>query len=408
MSKRRGNGEGTITKVKTGWKAVVTVGWKPDGKRITRSRTERTKADALAWIAQFSAEREAAKGQPEVPTAMTFGEWINIYLADCERDKSTNTHQRYRDVLERFVSPTLGRIPLPELRPMAFRNLLADLEKELIIDQSKDKKTPPRTLAGSRTLDSVYEVSKTCLTAAVNLDLIPTNPLAKVPRPKYKRQDIRPFSIEDVWLILARSRPHRLHSLFVLAFSLGLRQGELFGLEWRDVDFANATLRIERQAIAPRGKLEVKAPKTEAGKRTLDLAPEVLWALHERRKISLVEKLASCPLVFPGARGAYLHGNTFSKRHWKPILTACGLDERGLHHARHTFATHALLSGEPLHVVSKILGHSSPTVTLNTYSHLVGTSQIETLNRVSQIFAGLSTASKLHPADPETASCESA
>jgi integrase len=379
MGKRRGNGEGTVSKVKTGWKAVVTLGYR-DGKRITKSRTERSKADAQAWIAQSQAERNAAQGKPDLPTGLLFCEWIETFLKDCQRDRATNTHQRYRDVLYRFVNPTLGRIPLAELRPMAFRNLLSELEADY---------------AGTRTLDSVYEVSKTCLMAAVKLDLIPTNPVSKVSRPKYKRADIQPFEIEDVWLILARLRPHRLHSLFVLAFALGLRQGELFALEWRDVDFSAGVLRIERQAIAPRGKLEIKPPKTKAGRRTLEITPEVGVALEERRRIALIEKLAHCPLVFPGARGSYLQSNTFAKRHWKPTLAACGLAERGLHHARHTFATHALLSGEALHVVSKILGHASPTVTLNTYSHLVGVSQSETLDRVARLF---STASPLHPA----------
>lgn len=393
MAKRRGNGEGSITKVKNGWKAVVTVGWKiVDGKRkrITRSKTLPKRPDVVAWAAQMKAERDAARGQREAPVDMLLCDWVESFLADTQRDQSTNTYQRYKDVLHRFVVPALGRIPLSELRPMAFRNLLADLETQLVIDQAKkkEKKKAPRTYAGSRTLDSVYEVSKTCLMAAVNLELIPTNPVSKVSRPKYKRSDIRPFEIEEVKAILEAGKAHRLHALFVMVFSLGLRQGELFGLEWRDVDFKAATVRIERQAITPRGKLEIKPPKTKAGRRTLDLSPEVLDALLERRKEAMKEKLAGCKLVFPGARGRYLHGNNFAKFHWKPLLRNCGINERGLHHARHTFATHALLSGEALHVVSKILGHSSPSVTLNIYSHLVGASQSETLIRVAKLFAG--------------------
>lgn len=387
MAKRRGNGEGYPFKVKTGWKIVVTIGWKTDpetGKKkpVKRTKTLPTKADVIAWAAQLRAEMDAAQSKADNATQMTLGEWVNVFLADTERDKATNTFQRYKDVLERFVTPTLGRIPLGELRPLAFRNLLAELERDY---------------SGTRTLDSVYEVSKTCLMAAVKLDLIPSNPVSKVPRPKYVRQDIQPFEQEDVWMILARSRPDRLHSLYVLAFALGLRQGELFALEWKDIDWESGTLKIERQVITPRGKLEVKEPKTKSGKRTLLLSSDVLWALEERRKIAVREKLASCPLIFPGARGCYLRGNTFARRHWKPILDACGLKKRGLHHARHTFATHALLTGEPLPVVSQILGHANPTVTLNTYSHLVDASQGETLGRVSQLFLGCSTAPKKHP-----------
>lgn len=394
MGKRRASGEGHPFPVKRGWKIVLTVGWKlnPEtGKkrRITKTKTLPSKADVLAWAAQFRAEQKAAQGKPEEKTDLTFREWATIYLADVERDKATNTHQRYRDVLERFVLPTLGRVRLVDLTPIAFRNLISELETDY---------------AGRRTLDSVYEVAKACLMVAVKLDLILRNPVSKVPRPKYRRKDIQPFDLEDVWLIFARSRPHRLHSLFVLAFALGLRQGELFAIEWRDIDFSAGTIRIERQAIAPRGKLEVKEPKTKAAKRTLEMSGDVRLALEDRRKIAVKEGLAACPLVFPGARGAYLHSNTFSKRHWKPILKACGLKDRGLHHARHTFATHALLSREPLHVVSRILGHASPTITLNTYSHLIGLSQAETLGRVSSLFA---TTSQLQPALVKTEAFDS-
>jgi integrase len=404
MAKRRGNGEGTVSKVKTGWKAVVTLGYREDGRRITRSRTERSKADAYAWLAQFKAERNAAQGKPDLPAGLLFCEWIETFLKDCERDQSTNTYERYRDVLYRFVIPTLGRIPLADLKPMAFRNLFAEVETQGVINQKKDGEgnTLPseRTYAGTRTLDSVYEVSKTCLMAAVKLDLIPSNPVSKVSRPKYQRADIFPFELSEIASILNASESHRLHSLFVTAFSLGLRQGELFGLEWRDVDFTAGTLRIERQAIAPRGGLQIKDPKTKAGRRTLDLtkAPEVIDVLQDRRKRAVKEELASCPLVFPGAHGAYLRGNTFAKRHWKPLLQRCKIEPRGLHHARHSFATHALLNGEALHVVSQILGHASPTVTLKTYSHLIGSSQAETLGRVAKLF---SIASLLHPAESE-------
>lgn len=394
MGKRRSSGEGYPFPVKTGWKIVLTIGWRTDPqtgkpKRITKTKTLPTKADVLAWAAQFRAERKASQGQSDAPTELTFREWATIFLEDAERDKATNTHQRCRDVLERFVLPTLGRVPLLDLKPLAFRNLLSELETDY---------------AGTRTLDSVYEVAKTCLMAAVKMELIPRNPVSQIPRPKYRRKDIQPFELEEIWLIFARSRPHRLHALLLLAFVLGLRQGELFALEWRDVDFAAGTIRIERQAISPRGKLEIKPPKSKAGLRTLEMSPDVRLALEDRRKIAVKEGLAACPLVFPGAHGAYLRSNTFAKRHWKPILKTCGLKERGLHHARHTFATHALLSGEPLPAVSKILGHASPTVTLNIYSHLVGLSQAETLCRVSSLFA---TTSQRHPATLKNSALES-
>ncbi len=214
-----------------------------------------------------------------------------------------------------------------------------------------------------------------------------------VARPKYRRRDIRPFSLQEVKSILAACRNDRLYGLFLAAFSLGMRQGELYALEWRDVDWELSKLRVERQAVNNSGRIEVKKPKTRAGCRTLELATEVLAAFRERQAIAMTEGLAGCPLVFPAPRGGHIHRSSFAQRVWKPLLRSCEIEERGLHHARHTFATHALMGGpeveaSPLHVVSAILGHASPSITLNIYSHLIDTAQTDTVSRVAKLFAG--------------------
>lgn len=374
MGGRAANGEGSLYRHGEKWKASVTVGKRPDGNPITRTKTHKTKAVVAEWRRQMIAELQA--GEPG--SDMQFCDWVTTWLKDVEKTKSTNTFQGYRDSIERFAVPTLGKLKLSEIRPMTVRNLLESLEP---------------LYAETRTLDMVYEVLKTCLMAAAKMELIDSNPVSKIPRPKYSRSDIHPFTVREVRLILKASQSHRLHGLMVCAFHLGLRAGELFGLHWSDLDWEKRTLRIERQATAPRGKLEIKSPKTKAGRRTLELPDVVLESLADRQALALKEKMARNPIIFPGARGAYLHGNTFSKRHWKPILRKCGVEERGMHHARHTFATHALIGGEgiepsPLHVVSKILGHASPSVTLNIYSHLVESVQVQTIERVAKLFAG--------------------
>lgn len=371
MGKRRGSGEGTIQQLANGkYKAIVTLAWKP---RRTRTKTFAKKSLALSWLAQQSVERQAGTETSPVSTDLLFAEWVTTWLSDIERDRETSTHSLYKMILESHVVPSIGSNFLRDIKPMAFRNLFADLEGDY---------------AGTRTLESVYEVCSRCLAAAVKLELIDKNPVAQVNRPKYSRRDTQPFDLEDVWLILARARPHRLYAMFVVAFALGLRQGELFALEWRDIDFDLRTMRIERQAANHGGKITVKSPKTKNGRRTLDLAEEVVWALHDRRRVAMREGLAGSPLVFPARRGGYIQRSSFATRHWKPILKACGLEPRGMHHTRHSFATLALTQGSPIHVVSKILGHSSPTITLETYAHLIDTAQRGTVEKVAKLFAG--------------------
>lgn len=370
MAKRRSNGEGSVSRVKSGWKAVFTVSVDP---RVTRSKQPfKSKADALAWLMQQRSERDAATAAP-AQSQMILAEWVDTWLAEVKRDKATSTHQAYEHHARGFLVPALGRYPLGDIKPMAIRNMLSDLDKEY----------------GDRsTLQEVYKITRICFEAAKKLELIHRNPADQVSRPQYEREDIRPFSLAEVKAILEHASGHRLSALYVVAFSLGLRQGELHALEWGDIDWDGAKIRIERQAVNNRGRIEVKKPKTKSGRRTLELAPEVLTALRDRRAIAMKEGLAGCPLIFPAPRGGFIQRSSFAVRSWKPMLQRLGIEERGMHHCRHTFATHALIAGCPLHVVSAILGHANPSITLNIYSHLIDTAQGETVQKVAKLFAG--------------------
>jgi integrase len=389
--KRRGSGEGSITQLANGqWKAIHTVSWKP---RRTRTKTFKQRSQAASWLAQQSVERKAGTESGPVSADLLFAEWVTTWLSDIERDREANTHSLYKMILETLVVPYLGSSFLRDLKPMAFRNLFNTLENQTLASElaKKEKQKPydpNRKYAQTRTLETVWEVCSRCMAAAVKLELIESNPVSKVSKPKYGKQDIRPFTVAEVKAILKQAEPHRLYALFVVLFFLGVRQGEAFALRWDDVDWERQTLRIDRQAANNGGKIVVKAPKTKNGRRTLDLPDEVLDALRLRQARALKDGQAGNPLIFPAREGGYLHRSTLAHRHWKKILLECGIDPRGLHHARHTFATHALTEGCPLHIVSKILGHSSPTVTLETYAHLIDTAQRGTVEKVAKLFAG--------------------
>lgn len=376
MAKRRDSGTGYPFRVKTGWKIVVVVGWKTgeDGKKrpITRTKTMKSKADVIAWAAQLQSERDAATAEPN-ESEMILADWVTNWLKEVKRDQSTATFQAYEHHAQGFLVPALGRFPLRDIKPMGIRNMLGDLENEY---------------GGRSTLQEVYKITRICFEAAKDLELITRNPVDSVARPRYQREDIKPFTLEEIRAILDASQGDRLHGLFLMAFSLGLRQGELYAMEWTDIDWKNSMVRIDRQAVSNRGKIEIKPPKTKAGRRKLELAPMVVAALRSRQAAAMAEGLAACPLVFPAPKGGYINRSSFAVRTWKPILRRCGIEERGMHHSRHSFATHALLAGCPLHVVSAILGHSTPAITLNIYSHLIDTAQTETVSKVAKLFAG--------------------
>jgi len=154
-----------------------------------------------------------------------------------------------------------------------------------------------------------------------------------------------------------------------------LRGGELWGLQW--LDLRGNELTVQRQACEVNGSLEIKTPKTASGIRRILLPDSVIGAIGEHRKAMLKEGNAGSAWMFPQKNGRTTRRSLFGATVWKPLLDECGIDHRGFHHARHTAATMLLNSGAvPLPVVSKMLGHASPRITLETYSHCM-TSDLE-------------------------------
>lgn len=152
----------------------------------------------------------------------------------------------------------------------------------------------------------------------------------------------------------------------------GARVGELTALTWDDVDFHTGRLSIRRSVswAKLRGQTDSKPrfyePKTTAGKRTIDVAPELVHALK-------VWKLACPPsplnLVFPTQEGTPKHRSTITHHALRPALKAAGLPQVTLHSLRHTCASALILAGTDCLEVAKFLGHAKPTVTMSVYAH---------------------------------------
>ena len=168
----------------------------------------------------------------------------------------------------------------------------------------------------------------------------------------------------------------------------GLRRGELFALEWSDVNLSEAVLVVRRSLQEISGKLKVKEPKTEAGRRAVSLDAKAIEALRSRMKKALDEGFepVQVPLVFPNIRGGYLRGSAFANYVWYPIRNIAGIpDTFVFHDLRHTQASLMLAAGVDLKVIQKRLGHKKFETTANIYSHLLQNSQHEAVDKLSDM-----------------------
>jgi integrase len=178
-----------------------------------------------------------------------------------------------------------------------------------------------------------------------------------------------------------------------LAVTTGMRQSELLGLTWSDVDLDAGTVHVRRQLIWTPGRgPSFSEPKTAKGRRVIRLPHIAAEALRAHRRQQLEERLAlgaaweDHDLVFPNEVGRPVERNNLVKRSFLPLLAKAGLPRIRFHDLRHTAATLLLSLGEHPKVVQERLGHSTISVTLDVYSHVLPDLQRQAASKLDGLF----------------------
>jgi integrase len=300
-------------------------------------------------------------------------EWLDSWLSDCikplvEAGKMAHsTYVRYRGIANNHLKPTLGHRKLKDLTRPEIRRLYAEKGK----------------LLSPRSVDYLHVTLQMALSQAVRDDIIYRN-VAEGERPRSSRQrrsdDTKALSSQQVRALLAAVQGTRFEALYVVAVHTGLRQGELLGLRWTDVDLDGATprLSVRRSLKVTDQGLYFGPPKNKASRRSVPLNRTVVTALRTHRTRQNEARLAAPEwrdrdLVFPNRLGGPMdHGNLYY-RDYKPLLGRAGLahERFNFHALRHTFATALFKRGQHPKIVQSLLGHSSITQTMDTYSHLM-------------------------------------
>ncbi len=196
--------------------------------------------------------------------------------------------------------------------------------------------------------------------------------------------------------LLAAARPGFYGTFFLTAVLTGARVGELTALTWDDVDLEGATVTIERTVswAKPRGTKDRATPrfyrpKTESSRRTIPLSAELVSAL---RRWKLACPPSPLDLVFPSTDGRPRHRSTITHDGLRPALKAAGLRRVTIHSLRHSFASGLIMQGRPVTEVAHLLGHASPAVTLNVYSHWFKDTKTDAVAGWAKMICGTGTA----------------
>jgi integrase len=278
------------------------------------------------------------------------------------------TFERYEQIIRCHIVPVLGRIKLKGLGPAHVRGLYRE---------KLDAGLSPGTVR------YIHVTLHKGLKQAVMDALIPRNATEAVKPPQVRRAEMRPLSPEQVKTLLEVACGDRLEALYVLAVTTGLRQGELLGLKWEDVDLEAGKLRVQRTLAIAKGGPKLMAPKTKSSRRTVRLTQSATNALrsHLKRQLGKIDRAGSLwrenGLIFASETGDPLDRRYVTTHRFKPLLKRAGLPQIRFHDLRHTCAT--LLLGRNVNpkIVSEMLGHASIAITLDTYSHVLPNMQSE-------------------------------
>ena len=359
MSKKRGNGEGSIYRRKDGrWVGQYTI-YTATGPKY-RYLYGRTRAAVAEKLTTAMADRNG--GLIFDAGNLTVGEYLDSWLSDSVRGTvRISTFERHEGIIRLHIKPSLGRVWLKKLTPAHVRGL----HREKL-----DAGLAPATVR------KIHSTLHKALSQAVSDGIVPRN-AADVKAPRPTPEEMRPLSEAEVraFLDVARESGDRFEALYVLAITTGLRRGELLGLRWDDVSMERSTLRVGRALVREGGRHTLGETKTRRGRRQINLTPRTVSTLKAHRKKQLEEKIKLSGLykdhglIFATRVGTPINPENLVNRSFKPLLERASLPEIRFHDLRHTCAT--LLLGRGVHpkLVQELLGHATIAMTLDTYSH---------------------------------------
>lgn len=338
---KKANGEGTIyfDKSRNKYKAML---MDVNGKRISKRFS--TKAEAVEWMAVTQADIFKKNYIPE--NNMLLGEWIIEYINVYKKSNiRISTLRRYLNTAANIEE--IAHITLQDLTAATIQRFYNNL--------------PP--ISSSSKL-KIHKLLKAAIKKAVQLGLMKDVMLAVEPMCQAETKEIKIFTKDELHKILSflkTSVYYNRYYIFVkLAITTGARLGELLALQPQNVH--ENYIKIASSAYSDYGKMILNAPKTNAGYRNITISSQLA---EELLKVGLGHSF-----IFHTSKESMWDTHNV-ERAWRNILKQAGVEHKHFHALRHTHATQLLAAGVPLLEVSKRLGHSKTSHTLDLYGHAI-------------------------------------
>lgn len=357
MSRRRGQGEGSIYQRSDGrWCAVLDLGI-VNGRRRRKVRYGRTRKEAAAKLQEMLQQHSA--GVDLAAERQTVTQFLAGWLALVKRSKKPETHASYERAIKYYIEPYIGHIQLDKLRAEHVQTLVNSLADQHSATTTRYART----------------VLVVALNHAVKRGYLPRNVAALVEPPRAVAYQATALTEQQAAALLAAVAGHRLEALYHLALGLGLRMGELIKLRWADIDL---------QA----GCLTVREGKTPHAQRTLHLSPALVallqqhWSAQQDERTLQGTNWQERGLAFPGQRGQPLLPEVV-RNVLRRALARAGLPDMRFHDLRHTCISLLVAQGAHPRVIQQIAGHANINITMGVYAHVQDEQQSAALQNLS-------------------------
>lgn len=327
------------------------------------------------WSRGFATAEEASRWRAKTKNDLlnntyvekkktTVGEFIQQYLKEYAKPNlRAGTVKNNESILRLYILPNLGNVKIQELKPLHIQRLQNKLLKT---------RSPIYVFNIMRLLRQVLNI-------AVKWEVIPHNPSLKIDLPRVGKKEYRILSPGQLMSILNRIGK-RDRAIIGLAAFAGLRRGEIFGLQWQDIDLKQKKVDLQRQYFL--GK--IMPLKTESSKIQLPICRKLAIILGEWKLLSGSQKW-----VFSGKNNKPLYPDTWIAKHFRKILKENNVPPMRFHDLRHTFVSILIGEGIPTADVQKLARHASYETTIDIYRHLLPDQLEKGLNRLDVLLQSI-------------------
>ncbi len=335
------------------WRVFVDVGRNMHGKRSQVTKTFKTKREAVAYEAHI---REKTRTDVLVRDKIRLNEYIQRwYLPDIEQRVRYNTLKEYKQDIKLRIAPVLGNFYIDAITHRDVQHMIDECKTLKLGKRARDVLRQILNHAKTNTFISENMAQGTFTFPAPNI---------------YPEQHNGAWltSFEDIDEFISSVRDDRLHLIALLGLCLGLRKGEIFGLEWSDIDFTNRLVHVQRTCVREQDGYKLMPPKTHQSNRYIPMRERLHNELCDHYS-ALDNPSGGIITNYKGDRmnphRAAIRLREYEEKHSLPQVTILNM--------RHSFATSCLNAGIDVTKVSKLLGHTNITTTVNRYTRFKAT-----------------------------------